>query len=347
MSAPGGTNRNVVLAICCMSLFIVGLDVSALNLALPSIRESLGASDEELQWILDAYTVVLAGLLLLSGSIADRVGLEVPKDKGYGHGKLVEELWEHLVGDKLDEPVFVRDFPVETSPLVRSHRTIPGVVEKWDLYVRGFELATGYSELVDPVIQRQRLTEQSLAAAGGDPEAMELDEDFLTALEYGMPPTGGLGIGLDRLVMLATRTSMSSRSRASRASSGSSGSPGPGPKSTRSARHTSSSRTCFQRITWASIPKWRTWWASIWVHMSSASTTSTERPSSAGSGRAACGANQNAASDSLRAASASAAPGNSASTGVSRTSRRGRNPRAASIPLALAVVSATSEAGSE
>ena len=77
-------------------------------------------------------------------TIAAKVGLEVPKDKGYGHGKLVEELWEHMVGAKLSEPVFIRDFPVETSPLVRSHRSVPGVVEKWDLYVRGFELATGY-----------------------------------------------------------------------------------------------------------------------------------------------------------------------------------------------------------
>ncbi len=81
--------------------------------------------------------------------IAAKVGLEIPKGKGYGHGKLVEELWEHMVGEKLSQPVFVRDFPVETSPLVRAHRSVPGVVEKWDLYVRGFELATGYSELID------------------------------------------------------------------------------------------------------------------------------------------------------------------------------------------------------
>ena len=85
----------------------------------------------------------------------------MPKDKGYGHGKLVEELWEHMVGEKLSQPVFVRDFPVETSPLVRAHRSVPGVVEKWDLYVRGFELATGYSELVDPVIQRERFAQQA------------------------------------------------------------------------------------------------------------------------------------------------------------------------------------------
>ncbi|MGV9825777.1 lysine--tRNA ligase [Gordonia sp. NPDC003429] len=137
-------------------------------------------------------------------AIAGRVGLEVPKDKGYGHGKLVEELWEHMVGEKLAQPVFVRDFPVETSPLVRAHRSVPGVVEKWDLYVRGFELATGYSELVDPVIQRERFVDQARLAAAGDDEAMRLDEEFLTAMEYGMPPTAGTGMGIDRLLMALT-----------------------------------------------------------------------------------------------------------------------------------------------
>ena len=95
------------------------------------------------------------------------------------------------MGDHLFAPTFVRDFPVETSPLVRDHRTIPGVVEKWDLYVRGFELATGYSELVDPVIQRQRFEAQALLAAAGDDEAMRVDEDFLMAVEYALPPAGG------------------------------------------------------------------------------------------------------------------------------------------------------------
>jgi lysyl-tRNA synthetase class 2 len=134
--------------------------------------------------------------------LAERVGLEVPPD--LGHGKLVEELWEHLVSDRLYAPTFVRDFPVETSPLTREHRDTPGVAEKWDLYVRGFELGTGYSELVDPVVERQRLTEQSQQAAAGDVEAMQLDEDFLRALEYGMPPSGGVGIGIDRLLMALT-----------------------------------------------------------------------------------------------------------------------------------------------
>jgi lysyl-tRNA synthetase class 2 len=117
------------------------------------------------------------------------------------HGKYVEELWEHFVKVGLTRPTFVMDFPVDTSPLVRGHRKIAGVVEKWDLYVRGFELATGYSELVDPVVQRERFVEQARLAAGGDPEAMRLDEEFLRALEYGMPPTGGMGMGIDRLLM--------------------------------------------------------------------------------------------------------------------------------------------------
>ncbi|PXY31162.1 lysine--tRNA ligase [Prauserella muralis] len=135
-------------------------------------------------------------------SFADARGLEV--DPALGHGKLVEELWEHLVGDHLHAPTFVRDFPVETSPLTRQHRSQEGVAEKWDLYVRGFELATGYSELVDPVVERQRLTEQARLGAKGDSEAMQLDEDFLRALEYGMPPTGGAGMGVDRLLMALT-----------------------------------------------------------------------------------------------------------------------------------------------
>ncbi|RKT52179.1 lysine--tRNA ligase [Saccharothrix australiensis] len=135
-------------------------------------------------------------------ALADRVGLEVDPDAG--HGKLVEELWEHLVGDRLHAPTFVRDFPLETSPLTRQHRTRPGVAEKWDLYVRGFELATGYSELVDPVVERERLEAQARLSAAGDAEAMPVDEDFLRSLEYGMPPSGGVGMGIDRLLMAIT-----------------------------------------------------------------------------------------------------------------------------------------------
>jgi len=133
--------------------------------------------------------------------LADANGLEVALAT---HGKYVEELWEHFVKKDLVRPTFVMDFPVDTSPLVRDHRSIAGVVEKWDLYIRGFELATGYSELVDPVIQRERFVEQAAQAARGDDEAMRLDEEFLRALEHGMPPTGGMGMGIDRLLMAIT-----------------------------------------------------------------------------------------------------------------------------------------------
>jgi lysyl-tRNA synthetase class 2 len=133
--------------------------------------------------------------------LADKEGLEIDHPQ---HGKYVEELWEHFVKGDLQKPTFVMDFPVDTSPLVRNHRSKPGVVEKWDLYIRGYEQATGYSELVDPVIQRERFIEQVKLAAAGDPEAMKLDEEFLKALEFGMPPTGGMGMGIDRLLMSLT-----------------------------------------------------------------------------------------------------------------------------------------------
>jgi len=134
--------------------------------------------------------------------IAEKLGMKV--DPKWITGKLAEEIFEFTCKDQLKEPIFVKGFPVDTSPLVRAHRTQPGVVEKWDLYVEGFELATGYSELVDPVIQRERLTEQSRLAAKGDLEAMQLDEDFLRAMEYAMPPMGGMGMGVDRLLMALT-----------------------------------------------------------------------------------------------------------------------------------------------
>jgi len=119
-------------------------------------------------------------------------------------GKLLEELFEHYVIPTFTGPTFVMDYPLDTSPLVREHRSKPGRVEKWDLYVNGYEQATGYSELIDPVIQRQRLIEQAALGERGDDEAMVLDEDFLRALEYGMPPCGGVGMGLDRLLMSLT-----------------------------------------------------------------------------------------------------------------------------------------------
>ena len=134
--------------------------------------------------------------------IATKLGMKI--DPKWITGKLAEEIFEHVTEGQLNEPIFVRGYPVDTSPLVRAHRTTAGLVEKWDLYVEGFELATGYSELIDPVIQRERLVEQAALGAKGDVEAMNLDEDFLRAMEYGIPPMGGMGMGVDRLLMALT-----------------------------------------------------------------------------------------------------------------------------------------------
>jgi lysyl-tRNA synthetase class 2 len=135
-------------------------------------------------------------------ALATRAG--VPFDPAWGHGEMILELYERLVEHHTKAPTFYKDFPTDVSPLTRQHRQDPRLAERWDLVAFGTELGTAYSELVDPVEQRKRLTAQSLKAAGGDPEAMELDEDFLEALEYAMPPSGGLGIGVDRVVMLLT-----------------------------------------------------------------------------------------------------------------------------------------------
>ena len=135
-------------------------------------------------------------------SIAHNIGLKV--DPKWIHGKLAEEIFEFVYKDQLNQPTFVMGYPVDTSPLVREHRERKGIAEKWDLYIDDFELATGYSELIDPVIQRERLVEQAKLGAKGDLEAMQVDEDFLRAMEHGMPPMGGVGMGIDRLLMALT-----------------------------------------------------------------------------------------------------------------------------------------------
>jgi lysyl-tRNA synthetase class 2 len=135
-------------------------------------------------------------------AIAERHDVSV--DPAWLPGKVVEEVFEALVQHTLQSPTFVIDYPLDTSPLTRAHRSVPGVAEKWDLYIGAVEQGTAYSELVDPVAQRERFTAQALLAAAGDPEAMVVDEDFLEALEYGMPPTGGMGLGMDRLMMTLT-----------------------------------------------------------------------------------------------------------------------------------------------
>ena len=134
--------------------------------------------------------------------LADAAG--VPYEKKWGHGQIVLEMIERLLEEAAIKPTFLMDYPTEVSPLSRKHRSIEGVAEKWDLVIFGREIATAFSELTDPIDQRDRLTKQSLLAAGGDEEAMEVDEDFLAALEYAMPPTGGMGMGMDRLIMMLT-----------------------------------------------------------------------------------------------------------------------------------------------
>ena len=134
--------------------------------------------------------------------IAEKLGMKI--DPKWITGKLAEEIFENVARHELIEPTFVMGFPVDTSPLVRAHRELPGVAEKWDLYIDGFELATGYSELIDPVVQRDRLVEQATLGSKGDLEAMQVDEDFLRAMEFAMPPTGGMGMGVDRLLMALT-----------------------------------------------------------------------------------------------------------------------------------------------
>ena len=127
---------------------------------------------------------------------------EIKLQDHWGNGEIVLELFEKLVEHTLIQPTFVCDYPESVRPLAKKHRSKPGLVEAWDLIINGVELAPAYSELNDPVVQRERLIAQSALAAAGDPEAMDIDEDFLRALEFGMPPAGGMGLGVDRLVML-------------------------------------------------------------------------------------------------------------------------------------------------
>lgn len=129
---------------------------------------------------------------------------EVPVNPAWDAQKLVIELFGEILEPTLLQPTFVCDYPPAAQPLARQHRSEPGLIEAWDLIIGGMERGTAFSELVDPVVQRERLVAQSRLAAAGDDEAMQLDEDFLRALEHGAPPMGGLGLGLDRLIMLFT-----------------------------------------------------------------------------------------------------------------------------------------------
>lgn len=132
------------------------------------------------------------------------LGMGIAVDDTMGRGKLVDEIFGAKVEEYLIQPTYITDYPIEMTPLAKKHRTQPGLVERFELFVNGKEIANAYTELNDPIDQRERFEEQLKLAARGDDEAMAMDDDFLRALEYGMPPTAGLGIGIDRLTMLLT-----------------------------------------------------------------------------------------------------------------------------------------------
>jgi lysyl-tRNA synthetase, class II len=168
-----------------------------INFAGPYRRLTMFESIKEYSGI-DVSELDEAGL----NKVCADLGIQV--DPSMGKGKLIDEIFGAKVEANLIQPTYITDYPVEMTPLAKNHRSKEGLVERFELFVNGKEIANAYSELNDPIIQRERFEDQLKLAARGDDEAMAMDEDFLRALEYGMPPTSGLGIGIDRLTMLLT-----------------------------------------------------------------------------------------------------------------------------------------------
>lgn len=175
----------------------VGYDGKEINFAGPYVRMTMYESIEKYTGI-DVSQMDEAGLR----EVCKQFHIET--DSSMGKGKLVDEIFGEKVEDNLIQPTYITDYPIEMTPLAKKHRTSEGLVERFELFINGKEIANAYSELNDPIDQRERFEDQLKLAERGDDEAMVLDEDFLRALEYGMPPTSGLGIGIDRLTMMMT-----------------------------------------------------------------------------------------------------------------------------------------------
>ena len=175
----------------------VGYDGKEINFAGPYLRMTMYESIEKYTGI-DVSKMDEAGLREVCKQF------HIGTDPSMGKGKLVDEIFGEKVEDNLIQPTYITDYPIEMTPLAKKHRTSEGLVERFELFINGKEIANAYSELNDPIDQRERFEDQMKLAERGDDEAMVLDEDFLRALEYGMPPTSGLGIGIDRLTMMMT-----------------------------------------------------------------------------------------------------------------------------------------------